>query len=420
MSMSFRAVTWSVWMVVGCSAPSGGGADVQPVEDAVGGADGGMDGGADGPDVGLGDDVAPSLDRTDVGMSPEASPADRPMSDVGTDATTCADGQAVCASTCVAVASDPMNCGACGRMCPVGRFCSLGACTGEQRSCPAGGGRGCGLVEITGGTFTMGDASLPEYVYASPIQPMITVSDFAVDAYEVTVARFRRFWDAGHPNMPSVIDYPGEDDWNRIDTDHVVEPDPSRSGENSCTWTPSVEGAELFPLNCVSLATAQSFCAWDGGRLPTEAEWEYLARARPVEGLPADRRFPWGNDDHGAECVVAQFGSRCPGEADSRYPFRYVGSYPAIGGVYDLAGNVSELTASRFVEYWLPAFWGGVPRTDPFVRARSDSWGELVYRGGRYQEFDINRMYSAARSRLPGHQVAPGIGFRCVRNRRHA
>jgi formylglycine-generating enzyme required for sulfatase activity len=57
-------------------------------------------------------------------------------------------------------------------------------------------------VEVSGGTFAQGDATLPVYVRASPVQSMITVSDFAIDACEVTVGRFRRFWAAGHPNPP--------------------------------------------------------------------------------------------------------------------------------------------------------------------------------------------------------------------------
>lgn len=416
----------STLLLLGCTETPATGSDAgPPADDTATAVDAGIDTGAE--DTGA--DAPTPMDRVDVGV-----PVDRPTTpdvgmttpdvgsatpDAGTDTGRCVAGETLCGAACVTLTTDATNCGACGTVCPTGRFCTAGACSGEQRSCPAGGERGCGLVEITGGTFAMGDATLPDYTFASPVQPRITVSDFAVDAYEVTVARFRRYWVAGHPEPPSLIEYPGEeDDWHRSTTDVVYEPVPAQGADNGCTWSRATMGEEFFPLNCMVLATAQAFCAWDGGRLPTEAEWEYLAKARPIEGLPTPRRFPWGNQETGVQCRVAQFGIPCPGEPGTIHAFRFVGSYPAIGGLYDLAGNVAEMTASLFVEYSVPGIWGGVPRVDPFARAPSISSGRVVYRGGGYRQTDLNRMNSSARARLAGDQEGDIIGFRCVRSRR--
>jgi formylglycine-generating enzyme required for sulfatase activity len=312
--------------------------------------------------------------------------------------------------------SDPSHCGTCTNECPVRRFCTAGACTGEQRSCPAAGERGCGLVEITGGTFTQGDAMLLPEMYASPVQPMITVSDFAVDAYEVTVGRFRRFWDAGHPDLTADVPYPGGPGrWILGEYDRVTEPD--NEPALGCDWSRANVGREFLPLVCIDAATAQCFCVWDGGRLATESEWEYLAKARPIEGFPTPRRYPWGNHTEKTQCVVAQFGILCPGARELGYGFREVGSYPPIGGIYDLAGNVEELTASRLAEYWEPSVWGGIPRMDPFAPAARNSLGRFVFRGGGFWEENFNRMNTSSRRPLAGDQRGGAVGFRCVRSR---
>lgn len=420
-------------LLIGCTeAPtSGNDAAALPTKDAPLGEDAGFDSGA--KDATIDVPAAPdrvaidapvdhpetALDRVEVDALPPTPDVETTPADVGLDTGGCPTGQTMCGTACVTLATDPLNCGSCGTACPTRHLCNAGACTGEQRSCPPEGGSGCGVVEITGGTFAQGDATLPAYTNASPVQPSITVSDFAVDAYEVTVGRFRRFWDAGHPGLTADVVYPGGIvPWIRSDYDIATEP--SNIPTLGCDWTRTVMDREFLPLVCIDVATAQCFCVWDGGRLPTESEWEYLAKARPIEGLPSPRRYPWGNDQANTQCVVAQFGIACPGDETRGYAFREVGSYPAIGGIYDLAGNVEELTASGFADYSVPAVWGGRPQIDPFATDRRNSAGRFVYRGGRFREQDYNRMNSSARDRLPGDQRGGAIGFRCARSRPHS
>lgn len=84
------------------------------------------------------------------------------------------------------------------------------------------------------------------------------------------------------------------------------------------------------PINCVTYEEAGAFCAWAGGALPTEIEWEYAARSG------RDVVFPWGDD--APTHVHANF----DGEVGETTP---VGSYPtgrSFWGLLDMAGNVNE------------------------------------------------------------------------------
>lgn len=321
----------------------------------------------------------------------------------------CVAGQCRCAAMCDGVCTDTQtnaaHCGACGNACAAGQLCLAGACATAHRSCPSQTERGCGQVEVGGGTFTMGEGSPASL--ALPTHPA-TVGSFVLDAYEVTVARFRRFWAAGHPGPGPAIVYPeGSIAW----TGSVVEPDTSAN----CYWSASAGSREQHPLNCVDWHTAQAFCVWDGGRLPTEAEWEYVARGRALAGLTVPRAYPWGDQapvgSPTGTCDRAQW--RCPGEDGAAT--RQVGRFAASGGVFDLAGNVGEWVADSNVPpfNYTTSCWGTTPRTDPLCNVGTIGYRGL--RGGSWDNIDLYTLRAASRDFLQGTERVSYIGFRCAR-----
>jgi formylglycine-generating enzyme required for sulfatase activity len=185
-------------------------------------------------------------------------------------------------------------------------------------------------------------------LYEQPEHP-VTVSSFALDTFEITVGRFRKFieflannpgWQpakgaGAHPLIANT-------GWNQGGWS-VVFPGVSelrrqlKCDSNYSVWTDAEGADENRPITCINWYEAFAFCAWDGGRLPTEAEWEYAAT-----GGDDNRPYPWGNQE--PDCTYATFynGYSCAG--GSRLTST-VGSTPKGNGRWgqrDLAGNVWE------------------------------------------------------------------------------
>lgn len=172
-----------------------------------------------------------------------------------------------------------------------------------------------------------------------------TVSPFALDTYEVTVARFRLFLDAGYgvegsgPARGSGAHSPSSNSGWRDEWNSQLAADRSELEDRlDCalrpTWTAQAGASEELPINCVDWYTAFAFCVWDGGRLPSEAEWTFAA-----VGGPEGRQRPWGSgsptDQH---AVFGSDGARAVGSAE-------LGR--GAWGHYDLSGNLWEWTLDR-------------------------------------------------------------------------
>lgn len=203
----------------------------------------------------------------------------------------------------------------------------------------------------------------------------VRLSAFFIDAYEVTVARFRACVEAGACD------------------------EPRGSGEPGCTYTPQPGGFDAHPVTCVTWTAADAFCAFDGRRLPTEAEWELAARG--TRGSV----YPWGDDFDCNRAVLAGNGE-CPQHAGTTP--RRVGSAPrgaSPEGVFDLVGNAWEWVHDRAGAY------PSGPVDDP---QGPTSGSTRVQRGGNWLSLP-----SAARAYLRSSQLPGASGtfsFRCARS----
>lgn len=172
---------------------------------------------------------------------------------------------------------------------------------------------------------------------------------------------------------------------------------------------------DAHPINCISLTEAERYCAWQGGRLPSEAEWELFASGK--EG----RSFPWGNASPaasllnacGAECKASFAAHGLHGvfegvmyDGDDGYTGTApVGSFPAGSspdGVLDLFGNVAEWTSSR-VEF------DEVDGEDGDKATASH-----VVRGGSFSSGVEDLGAPALRLYLSAETQSRSVGFRCV------
>lgn len=163
------------------------------------------------------------------------------------------------------------------------------------------------------------------------------------------------------------------------------------------------------PAVHISWFDAQAFCQWAGVRLPTEAEWEYAARAGHT-----GRRFPWGDElepDGHFRCNIWQ--GTFPDEntgADGYLTTAPVRSFaPNDFGLYQTSGNVWEWCA----DWFSPDYYSHSPDRHP---AGPSEGTHRVMRGGSHlcHESYCNRYRLAARYANTPESSSGNLGFRVV------
>ncbi len=244
---------------------------------------------------------------------------------------------------------------------------AAGSGASTKLKCPTG------MIAIAGGSFvdSLGKAT--------------TVTELCVDKTEVTVAAYSACVDAGDCTAPKPYD--DSSSWKF---------------QRACNWK-HPDGRAKHPVNCLTFGQAKDYCASKKGRLPTESEWEWIARGRSKGNV-----FPWGATDPtdklangcGEECVshvATTYNASFKTELALTDPFGEsapVGSFPkgaSADGVLDLAGNVAELTLSWY-----------------------DANGNVAVRGGGWEDGRAVQLRVSGREKLSQTDESPAIGFRCI------
>jgi formylglycine-generating enzyme required for sulfatase activity len=253
-----------------------------------------------------------------------------------------------------------------------------------------------------------------------------TINDFRLDNYEVTVGRFRAFVADGQgtqSNHPAIgagaheaIQGSGWDaTWNAslsVDTPTLIAALKCDATHlNTNTWTDTPGSNETRPINCVDWYEAMAFCAWDGGRLPTEAEWNYAAT-----GGDEQRVYPWSTPPE-ANTLDSSRASYAPTDKDcngdgmagcAQTDLVPVGVRAAgIGrwGQFDLAGNVNEWTLD-----WHAPYSASCVDCANLVPAKYQE-----FRGGSYFEQAESLRTGSRNGTAPDNHFAY-IGVRCARS----
>ncbi len=269
--------------------------------------------------------------------------------------------------------------------CLVAAACSM--TTDEATSGPE-------MATIPAASFFMGETV--DYGYGEidgPRHEVIIDRPFALSVTEVTIGEFRKFvGDTNHVSEGICNIYTDEKSW------HI---DPNRNWEH-----PGFAQEENHPVVCVSWDDTQAYTAWltqQTGkvfRLPSEAEWEYVASTGGIEG---DN----GIVDHEEANIglVECCGGRTEGR-DQWVETAPVGSFPPDRfGVHDMRGNVWEWQADCHQDTY-----DGAP-VDGSARTECDTPDKRAIRGGSYGDAGD---YLSPRYRLPGPQSQGyfTVGFR--------
>lgn len=232
------------------------------------------------------------------------------------------------------------------------------------------------LVAIPGGEFEMGsDKGEPDELPRRKVK----ISPFAIGKFEVTNSQFEKFLPE-HRKMRNGISWRDREPMVAVSWVEAAQ---------YCNWLSEQNGLKPAYAEVAVNPEKPKELTWvadvkaEGFRLPTEAEWEYVATGRGE-----DRQYPWGAaapvpNVHGRFQGKTALGSRLPRPATDDQGVVVVGSFPAGAsrdGVMDLAGNVGEWCADWYFTYAPGAATDPVQNTKSNFRSiRGGSWGWYGY-----------------------------------------
>lgn len=254
------------------------------------------------------------------------------------------------------------------------------------------------LVNIPGGTFTMGSPTTEVNRNGDEVEHQVTLSSFRMSKYEITNAEYAAFLNAknigsngiyaagAYPTQQLIYASSGIYDWGLHYT--------------GSQWVP-VAGYENHPVINVTWYGSTEFATYAGGTLPTESQWEYACRGNTTTPFHTgaclsnvQANYDWAYPYSTCTNTITTF----PGATQA------VGSYPANAyGLQDMHGNVWE---------WCSDWYGAYPTTLQINPTGPTAGSYRVIRGGSWN-------YYAQHCRSADRSIAPGLdyytlGFRVV------
>jgi formylglycine-generating enzyme required for sulfatase activity len=275
------------------------------------------------------------------------------------------------------------------------------------------------MVNIPAGQFLMGDPNAPasdgRLPSAAP-QHLVSVKSFQLAKYEVTIKQFRQFVEATGYQAGSE---PGEC-WKWVKPGGGSIPGAPITVAPGRWNSPQYAPSDYHPVMCVSWQDAKAYAAWlskatgKAYRLPSEAEWEYAARAGDTGNHPGDGdpdsmcRHGNGFDVSAQQAFARDLGwERKVPACDDRAPYTaLVGSFqPNAFGLHDMLGNVGE-----YVEDCQHNDYQGAPADGSAwtAQCQAGSADMRITRGGNYGN-NLKQLSFALRGHA-GHENRSSLG----------
>lgn len=252
-----------------------------------------------------------------------------------------------------------------------------------------------GLILINGGTYLMGSPDSELQRESDETQHSVTLDSFYISPYEVTQEEYENVM--------------GENPSHFIGDDLPVENVSWYDAIEYCNRLSEQEG--LTPVYTINGNEVTWNLSADGYRLPTEAEWEYAARANTTtpfnteNSISTEEANYYGHYPYGIEENYFSQSNLETRPGQYRQTTIAVGSFkPNLWGLYDMHGNVRE---------WVYDYYGDYSEGD---NPTGPTTGSLrVNRGGGWNDY-AKHLRSAYRSSLPPEQSDSNLGFRIARN----
>lgn len=258
------------------------------------------------------------------------------------------------------------------------------------------------------------ECPLPAFQREFP-QRLVYVSPFAIEKTEVSNIQLAR-WLNTQTDLTFEIDPSSsktEPRWVTRGGHRLVDLWPTPSKVRALRYRngryQTEPGTEELPAVQVSWYAARDYCASMNRRLPTEAEWEFVARSSE------SFTFPWGSKDPTCNGVVIarESGDNCAQVSGMLAPVGVATQDRTPQGVLNLAGNVAEWVHDAFE----PTYWRcAEPCRNPVVeeyKSGTPGVDYRVFRGGSWS-LPMPTARSATRSRSKANTTSQTIGFRCA------